>query len=313
MRILLLYNPSAGRGQGEVVAQAARVRLEADAHCVEMFSTAAPTGSGLVALWHKPLQDQDLLVVAGGDGTLHSVLPRVLSCRLPICHLALGTENLFAREFGMSRSVDTLAAAVQGGKIVEVDAAALTLDDGQAPLTHYFLLMCSIGPDAGVIRRLDAARRGPITHWSYFRPILSELLTGRIPLLTIEADGRLLVTDTPGMAIIANCRQYAWRIDPCRGACMTDGLLDITFLPAPTRWSLAAGVLRSRFRRSHGPAAITARAREVRVSCPPGTPHPAYQLDGECGRHPFPNGFDLRVRVLPRAVRVLAAPGSTMP
>src|SRR5678815_1398252 len=110
-------------------------------------------------------------------------------------------------------------------QVLDVDVGVVTIAGTEVP----FVLMCSLGPDASVMRRLDEARRGPISHLSYIRPILAELRDPCLPRVTIEVDGKRVVDGQTGMVVIANSRQYAIRIDPAYKASMTDGLLDMVF------------------------------------------------------------------------------------
>jgi diacylglycerol kinase (ATP) len=304
MRTLILFNPNSGRGRGQRVAQSVRDLLASRGTHADLFPTAKEPPDAFHARLSAALNGLDLLIVAGGDGTLHSTLPSLLNTGTPVYHLAMGTENLFARQFRMDRSPETLDRAIKAWRTLDVDAATVQLSD---PHPHPFILMCSLGPDASVIRRLDAARRGPISHLSYLKPILSEVLAPAIPRLTLEVDGALLTDNQPGMAIIANSRQYAMRIDPACNASMTDGLLDVVFFPAKTRFHLPAWVALSRLRLHRRAGVLYRQGRSVRVTCDAtASAAPAYQLDGECGRHPIAPGSILTFSVQPGALRVLA-------
>jgi len=242
------------------------------------------------------------LFIVGGDGTVHRSLDVARRHNRAIYHVPMGTENLFAREFGMTGDLDLAVRSLNRPRFRTIDLASCT-HDGQAPRT--FALMCSVGPDAGVIRRLAARRTGPIRHTSYVVPIAHELLDPHLPMLTIEADGGTLVRHEAGMVVVANSRHYAMRLDPAHGAEMSDGLLDLIFFPARSRVELLTHLLAARWRRAHeNPGVIHRRVREVRVTSPEAnTPS---QLDGEAGRTvPDAPGLDLRVRVLPAAARVL--------
>ncbi len=305
MRTLILFNPNAGRGRGQRVAESVRDLLASRSAHADLFPTAKEPPDAFHARLSAAMQGLDLLIVAGGDGTLHSTLPSLLNTAIPVYHLAMGTENLFARQFRMDRAPETLDRAIKAWRTLDVDAATLSFDTPHPP--HPFILMCSLGPDASVIRRLDAARRGPISHLSYLKPILSEVIAPAIPRLTIEVDGERLADNQPGMAIIANSRQYAMRIDPACNASMTDGLLDVVFFPAATRFHLPAWVALSRLRLHRRAGVLYRQGRSVRVTCDATAPAaPAYQLDGECGRHPIAPGATLTFTVQPRALRVLA-------
>jgi diacylglycerol kinase family enzyme len=97
-----------------------------------------------------------------------------------------------------------------------------------------FLLMCGVGPDAGVIERLTALRKKAIGHMAYVEPVAREILSPRLPRLTVEVDGARVVDGRHGMLIVANCRQYGARLDPAERASMTDGKLDVVFMPCRT-------------------------------------------------------------------------------
>jgi diacylglycerol kinase family enzyme len=217
----------------------------------------------------------------------------------------------------MDRSPETLLHALRAARTLRVDA--MTIEDQGAPPEPEVsppgvlsLLMCSIGPDAGVIRRLTQLRTRAIGHLAYCEPIVREWLAPSFVPITAELDGRILCDRRVGTLIVANSRQYAFRIDPARRADMTDGLLDVVFLPGGTRRAVLAWALRCRLRRPiEAAGAICATGREVRVTT--GAPAP-YQIDGDspgwrgAGQRNCPpecSPLSLRVAVWPGALLVL--------
>jgi diacylglycerol kinase (ATP) len=294
MNVVILQNPRSGRGHAARVAHDAVERLKSAGHSVTALE-AGPASNGPLA---AALKSAYALVIAGGDGTLHHAAPIAAAANVPIYHLPLGTENLFAREFGMDRSPETLLRALDARRIVPIDMATCN--------GRHFLLMCGIGFDAAVVARLAAKRTGAIRRIDYLVHILGELLTHKPPRLTITADGKPLVTDTQGLAIVANCRQYARNLNPLRHAVMTDGLLDVIFLPCRGR----LGVLRwlatiTAGKHLTSPKATVARAAHVRITRTPAD-FP-YQLDGEAVNDAPGQPADgvLEVRTIPGALSVL--------
>jgi diacylglycerol kinase (ATP) len=310
MRITLLINPSAGAGKALPRAQAYARALEHAGHHATLCRIPDP----------PPLADTDLLAIVGGDGTVHHTLPALLNHQAspppPILHIPLGTENLFAREFGTrnltpQRLVESLNAPhPPHHRFVACDVPVMTSDAGAVP----FVIMWSAGPDASVVHRLNAVRQGPISHASYIRPILAELLDPTIPRVTIDVDGSRLVTDQPGWVVVANIRQYALRVNPIPRANPTDGLLDLLFCPAPPNRllggvSVLASMLRARLRLRN---AVQAQGREIRIEL--ASHRPADQLDGEPTHHiyphptphpHFPHHTSLRFAMAPRRLEVL--------
>lgn len=278
MKLLLFYNPRSGAGAAARAADELDAALRPLGHeCAMVEASRASAGEALRA----PLGWADALVVIGGDGTVHSVLGECLDGDRPIYHVPFGTENLFARQFGMDRRPSTLVRAVEAWNVREVDAPRC---DG-AP----FGIMCSVGPDASVIHRLARSRRGAITHLSYLRPILEEARSPALHPIEVRVDGVPLTLPAPGWAVVANLRQYATRIDPISWADPSDGVLDVIFMPARStaRMLVWMAACRARWAR-HMPGCVSARGREIEIY---GNGRlPPLQIDGEPGEpaHPEP-------------------------
>jgi diacylglycerol kinase family enzyme len=311
VRILIVFNPISGSGRAAAAAERAAARLREHGHDVGTLTTRLePTRE-----WLDPaLENINLLVVAGGDGAMRLAAPAACRCNIPVYHLPLGTENLFAREFGMDASPETLVKAIERNQLRTID---IGLANGR-----WFLLMASVGFDAEVVHELAGTRGGSIRKSTYIAPIIRTMRTWTPPVLDIEVDGRPIVTGQPGMAVIANSRQYGWRIDPAGRADMSDGLLDVVFMPAKSITQVAMWTLRCRFRRQfHQGKLIFARGRSVVVRSD--RPH-HYQLDGDPPgviKEMLPSGFEgdghagtedeagrplcLRLDVCPAVLRVL--------
>ncbi len=291
MRIALLYNAAAGRGRAEhhlPGLEAALVRAGHEPARVPAGADAAPART-------------DLAVIVGGDGTVHHALPALARGGIPFYHFPTGTENLVAREFAMRPDADALVAAIERWTVRPVDLGAVS---GAAE--RLFLVMAGLGPDAGVVHRVQRARRGPIRHASYLLPVLAEGLRPSLPRVTIEVDGREVARDAVGQVVVANSGRYGLRLDPCARARVNDGRLDVVLMPCRTTLGLAAWAARAR---TH----LLARARGF--LCETGAsiriiargPRLALQCDGE----PVLLGqgrWDLCLSVRPGAVRVLLPP-----
>ncbi len=269
MRIALLHNPAAGRGRGEGLARQFAAGLSAAGH--EVRAGDVRTGGALAGeliVWSQAV------VVAGGDGTLHHLLPLLAGSGRGVYQAALGTENLFAREFGHVAQLGAIVAALEAGHARDVDVGELSAGEER----RSFAIMASLGPDAGVVHRLDATRRGAITHASYLAPTLAELRAPSLPRLTVRVDGRDVVTDRRGMVVVANLRRYALGVNPAPAARGDDGLLDVVFLPAETAVRALANLVACRLGLGERCGAVRARGARVELTSTPTTP---VQADGE--------------------------------
>jgi len=311
LRVVILSNPASGRGRGAAMAVAVGTTLSQGGHQAVPLVLAGESPEAFQRHLRAALADADLLVVVGGDGTVHHALSAALHAAVPLYHVPLGTENLFARQFRMDRRPETLAAALRARRTLDVDVGLATVRSGNGPaaVPKPFVLMCSLGPDASVVRRLALVRSGPISHLSYIRPIMAELMSPWIPRVTVEVDGERLVDGRRGMVVVANSRQYAVRIDPACDASMSDGLLDVVFLPSTGGARAGAWLLSARLRRHRRNSTLIYRqGRSIRVTTD--DPSPSYQVDGESGQTDGA-GIDLGFTVNPQALRVLAPGEST--
>lgn len=299
MRVVLVYNPLAGKGRASFWARSLEQSLRADGH----EAVAVDVGpSGVPGRLEAELSRAEVLVVIGGDGTVQAHAPIAARFAVPLYQFPLGTENLFAREFGMDRDYRTLRDALAATNIVRVDLARCNGDP--------FLLMCSVGPDANIIHRLAAHRTGPISHMSYARHVIGELLRPSFKSLHIEADGHEVISGQAGLAVVANSRQYALRIDPAKDASMTDGMLDLVFFPVTKRIGLLKWLGLSRLRSQLVfPGALYMRASTISIRN--GKMPLPFQLDGEAHSTRELGGgalsaSEVRIEIDPGVVPVLA-------
>jgi diacylglycerol kinase (ATP) len=244
----------------------------------------------------------ELIVVAGGDGTIHHTLPVAMRTGVPVYQLPMGTENLFARQFSMEAKAELLARSLVAPQVVAVDTASCN--------ARPFVLMCSVGFDANIVERVATNRNGPITRLNYIGHGLKEIVAPRIPTLSILVDGQPIVGTQPGMVVVANSRQYAARLDPAPEANMTDGVLDVVFFPGSSRIELGLWGVRTMLRtHTSAPDLVTARGQKIVIHAESPTP---FQLDGEHAGHLHPQTTDhreLTITVNPGMLKVLLPSG----
>jgi len=271
-RIAVLFNPRSGRGRGAVTADAFAAALTGAGHEVAGASVDDP-GCDLRSGY-------DVLVLGGGDGTVNHSIARCVEAGVPLYQIPMGTENLFARGFGMTRDPAVLLRSIERWRVDEIDVASIATAGAAAG--RQFLLMCSVGPDAGVVHRLAGARSGAISHLSYAAPIARELLRPSLPALTVEVDGEKLVDGRAGMLVVANSREYGVRLNPASRALMSDGLLDVVFFPASASISLVRWLMVARLGLHTRSSKLLYRTgRAVRIESAGRTA--PFQLDGEMG------------------------------
>ncbi len=299
MRIALVHNPTAGDGQDidEVV------KLLTDAgHEVRHRSSKGD--------WEKLLQDPgDLVVAAGGDGTVRMVALAAADRELPFAALPIGTANNIAKTLGLVGDARELVRSWGDTDGVSIDIGEVEATAGSRRFVE--------GVGGGWIAAL-MARAGEVEDG--FRLLgretdramhmLSDLLRDAQPAeWRIVADGTDHSGDFLGVEIL-NIRFVGPNVPLAPEADPSDGLLDAVLVSdadrdgildyLDQRLNLASGVM---------PPLRTVRAREVRLQVPAGIGLHVDDREWPDVRDPD-DPVDLDVRCLPGAVRMLAAPPS---
>ncbi|MBM44595.1 MAG: hypothetical protein CMJ36_06260 [Phycisphaerae bacterium] len=268
-RIALIANPISGSGSSRARAEALQQELEHVGHEVVLTWTRLEP----CAQWLDPvLQDVDVAVVAGGDGTVRLVAESAIETRTPIYQVPTGTENLFARALGHSGEAGDVIRAIEAADVCLLDVA-----DANGTTS---ILMTSCGFDAAVVQDLASRRTGPISHWTYLPSMLRQLWSWKPVPVGIMVDGEGVGSDQPGLCFVCNCREYGGGFNPAPDARMDDGLLDIVFLPTRSRLGLLRWMWKAR-RGTHLASTRALHARGRRIVLEPASPVP-WQVDGDC-------------------------------
>ena len=108
MRITLMHNPKAGRGN-----HAKRGLMAALANAGHRAIYQSTKKSDYEKALKKPT---DLVLAAGGDGTVGKVAHELIDSGIPLSVLPLGTANNLARTLGFIGSPREIIAGLEAGK-----------------------------------------------------------------------------------------------------------------------------------------------------------------------------------------------------
>ncbi|WP_235934020.1 diacylglycerol/lipid kinase family protein [Paramicrobacterium chengjingii] len=97
------------------------------------------------------LQHPDLIIVAGGDGTIRAVSEQVPDSSIPIAIVPTGTGNLLARNLGLKSDIESAVRTAFTGSDRLIDAGFVNMRHEDSRVTrHMFLVMTGIGLDASM-------------------------------------------------------------------------------------------------------------------------------------------------------------------
>lgn len=281
-RALLIRNEAKG---GAWVAEV-MARLAAAGLVVE----DTPTASCEAACAAIAGASADLILVAGGDGTLNGVAPALLEAGKPVGVLPLGTANDLARTLGLP--LDAAGAAE-----VIADGATRRIDVGFANGRPFFNV-ASLGLSADLAATLDSGAKHRFGRLSYALAALRVLMHAKPFRAAIAAEGEVARTHTYQIAV-GNGRYHGGGVAVSEDAEIDDGQLVLYSLEPGSLWKVVA--LAPLFRRGRH-----LRWREVRTASGTAleirTPSPMpVNLDGELATE-----TPLALTVRPKAVEVFA-------
>lgn len=303
--VAIVASPKAGAGDSRVRIEELQQQLRRQSVESKVFTDV----SAAVAEVSGNQEGLSVVVAAGGDGTLNLVASK-FPHGTPIVPMALGTENLLARHYGLTRGrglpeMPRLVDSILAGRDHWIDAgeAYFPRASRQKQRRRKFLIMASVGFDAEVVRRVHLFRRGYIRRWSYAKPIVAALRSYQYPQIRIELDEAVEGQGplTVAWAFVFNLPRYAAGLAIETEADETDGLLDVCGLTRPSHLQglrYLAGVLGKR----HQGWGDVVRRRSTRVRLTSERPVPV-QLDGDyAGRLP------MEIQIIPQAVRLRLPP-----
>lgn len=184
--------------------------------------------------------EADVIVIFGGDGTVHRHLPQLAKLRLPVLVVPSGSGNDFSRALRLRSIRDSLAAwrkfSSAGHNVWDIDLGLITAYKhlaGEAPAPHEHLFCCvgGIGLDAEVSRRASLLPRWLRAHGGYVLSLLPALLKFAILKASISLfrDGAFILAPLKRImvAAFANSPTYGGGMKIAPHAELDDGILDV--------------------------------------------------------------------------------------
>ncbi len=216
----------------------------------------------------------DLVLVAGGDGTVMACVSVLAGTDVPLAVLPSGTGNLLAVNMDLPGDPAEAVDVALHGDRRRLDVGAIGSDR--------FVVMSGVGFDAAMLRDTDPALKARIGALAYVVSGLRQL--GRRPTeYRIRLDGLPPISRTGQGVLIGNLGRIQGGLEVLPGAEPDDGLLDVGVLETRLLggWLRLAGrLLLGRGVRPSGPPLELFRARRVEIDC--SRPEPI-ERDGELG------------------------------
>jgi diacylglycerol kinase (ATP) len=256
-RIRVIWNASAGKKAGipgTMVTEERIRQLMARARLgEELVATATPDDARAQA-GDAVRREYDLVVAAGGDGTVGTVAEWLLGTRTALGILPLGTVMNIARSLGIPRDLDAAADVIATGNVREIDVGEV---DGRP-----FFETASVGMNAAMFREAQRFEDGD---WSSIVRTVWVALRYRPARMTIDLDDRQIRTRAL-MVTISNGPYTGAGMTVAPAARLDDGTFDVRIFRRFSKPRLLRHLVSIAFGRyRYAPEVDTCRSRLVRI------------------------------------------------
>jgi len=260
--MLVIHNPSAGIGPslptgGDGVE---KLRDLLDRHGV-VARIETPDGEDAArAATRKAIDDGvDVVVAAGGDGTVHLVADALVDTDVALGILPYGSVMNVARALGIPRDADAAADILAAGAVRVVDVGEAQSADGRS-VTFYET--GSVGLNAAIFREVTRSDEGEV------RSILRTIWTAiryRPARMRVELDDDVI--ETRALMVTSSIGPYVGvGMTVAPAARLDDGRFDVSVFRHYSKAELLRHLASIAFgRRQYAPHVATYRSTRVRV------------------------------------------------
>jgi diacylglycerol kinase (ATP) len=171
--VYVILNPAAGQRRREALSSQIEEQFTAAGWKYIIHELAE--SENISELTHEVVSDDvDLVVAAGGDGTVCGVAGGLVGSGIPMGVIPTGTGNVLAQDLGIPISLKgSLALLVGPHRLRSIDAMK-SIATEQAR-SHYYFLNMSIGVTSAVMVDTDTAQKRHLGLLAYILAVLRKL------------------------------------------------------------------------------------------------------------------------------------------
>lgn len=225
----LLINPLSGSYSPALRCQLLS-QLESAGITPEIVTVTGPDDARQVCALIENATENPVVIVAGGDGTINSVINALTPGRATLGVLPVGTANVLAHELGIG-SVAAGIACIARGKTRPLAVGVIESDNG---FSQRFVLMAGIGLDGGIVHGVRLREKRLFKKGAYLLSALRCLLKWPRGRFSLIADG---CTHLCHSAIICNGARYGGNLTLAPDADISEPMLDIFCITSESRLS----------------------------------------------------------------------------
>jgi len=172
----------------------------------------------------------DLIIAAGGDGTINEVINGMAKSKSTLVIIPFGSTNVLACELGIPNDPREAAELITEGKKIKMDLGYAETSKE----SRYFSMMLGVGPIAEVIKNMTPKFKEKWGRLAYPFGMIKPLFRYRWHEIYVKHK-----IDSMGyFVIMANIKYYAGEYEIADKANIRDGLLDLVVINRKNPWDI---------------------------------------------------------------------------
>lgn len=222
-RFAFLYNPTAGAGKSGRKFSTLKRKISAEKGCELFYSS---TNGDIAGFVDQRLDDFDVFVACGGDGTIREIASKLISTNKKIGIIPMGTGNDLCKTLNIPRNFSQAFDLVIGGESRKIDVGRCN--------DFIFLNTLGFGFD-GLTNRYASKLKHLHPFLCYAISALKSIVTHSVFNGTVIANGPNITHDLI-MFSVANGRVEGASFWIAPDASVTDGKLNCISITPINKW-----------------------------------------------------------------------------
>lgn len=295
MKVLIINNLHSGLQDGSIFEFMRKLAQDGDELIIRNTDGNTPVETLI-----EGAQTCDVVVAAGGDGTISAVCYALRSSSIPVLPFPAGTGNLLATNLDQPEEPYALVEMLREGYSLDFDMGEITFEKDGVASTHGFSVIAGAGYDATIMKH--AERLKEVFGLGAY---VAAALTNPLPTaahFTLYLDNEIVEADGIAVLLLNFAKIYP-DISITHNNDARDGLLEIAVLKLQNTVELLPALFAAYLDKSgdfpHRAGVVEMfKAQSVRIETDPIL---NLQYDGEAPGCSTP----ITARILPRATRLI--------
>jgi diacylglycerol kinase (ATP) len=192
-KIAIIFNPKAGSGKKATLDRI--IKKLSSTNKVELFETKAKGDATNIS--RKESDNFDIIIAAGGDGTIHEVVNGISNNTL-LGIIPMGTANIVAIEAGITNNIDHICKIINEGVTKKIFTPTIN--------NQKFILMAGIGYDAQVVNSINPKLKKIFGKFIFILEAFKQFFKLKDFNISVKVDGQ---TYKGNWVLVTNAKHYA--------------------------------------------------------------------------------------------------------